>query len=743
MRLTSPCLGVVLLVVALACGGGGGGDTAGGGGAAKPAITAFAAAPASVAPGSGSTLTWSVTGADHLRLDPGAVDVSGKTSRAVTPAATTTYTLTASNAAGSATATATVTVALPKPLIASFTASPATIASGASATLAWSVSGATSLSLDQGVGDVTGKTSIAVSPAATTAYTLTATNAAGAVTASATVTVSSSGFITPGDPGAADITFTLSSQATHAISPFIYGINGSQATDNTDWTWQPAYSGVVRSGGNRWTAYNWETNASNAGTDWGPYSSDNYLSASSAPGAAVTDRIDAARAGGNAALVTLQMQGKVAADENGVVTSGEVATRFKDAVSAKGSAFTLTPDTTDGSVYMDEFLNLLKTKYLDGFTSGSAKPIFVELDNEPDLWNSTFNLIQPTALRYDQLIPKSIQLSRALKSVAPATKVFGPVSYGFSGYWNLQGAPDAPATITPDTYSWFLDDYLAQMKIASDGAGRRLLDALDLHWYPETYDSGVRITDDQSATPPAALVSARLQAPRALWDPAFGPAAAQDDNSDPNKDSSWIAVWVLGEPVRLIPRMKDKIAHGFPGTELSLSEYEYGGGLHISGALAEADCLGIFGREGLFSATYWAPGRTTGTGAYTTYEPYILAGFRMFLDYDDAGARFGDTGLSAATSDVADSSVYASMDAGVPDRVVIVAINKAAVAKSAAIRLTHTQVLHTAEVWQLVQQGPAIDVPKPARQADITLPVTNGLLYLMPPFSVTTLVLKP
>jgi polyhydroxybutyrate depolymerase len=78
----------------------------------------------------------------------------------------------------------------PAPVIASFTVSPASLAAGQSATLSWSVSGAASLSISGGVGSVTGLTSRSVSPAATTTYVLTATNAAGSsVTASATVTV--------------------------------------------------------------------------------------------------------------------------------------------------------------------------------------------------------------------------------------------------------------------------------------------------------------------------------------------------------------------------------------------------------------------------------------------------------------------------------------------------------------------------------------------------------------------------
>ncbi len=55
----------------------------------------------------------------------------------------------------------------------SFTASPTTIAVGQSSTLSWKVSGATTLSIDQGVGSVLGKTSQVVTPTQTTSYTLT------------------------------------------------------------------------------------------------------------------------------------------------------------------------------------------------------------------------------------------------------------------------------------------------------------------------------------------------------------------------------------------------------------------------------------------------------------------------------------------------------------------------------------------------------------------------------------------
>jgi len=75
------------------------------------------------------------------------------------------------------------------PSIASFTADPPTVHSGDPSTLSWSVTGATTLSIAPGIGDVTGSTAIAVVPITTTAYTLTATNTAGSDTEAVTVTV--------------------------------------------------------------------------------------------------------------------------------------------------------------------------------------------------------------------------------------------------------------------------------------------------------------------------------------------------------------------------------------------------------------------------------------------------------------------------------------------------------------------------------------------------------------------------
>jgi micrococcal nuclease len=75
------------------------------------------------------------------------------------------------------------------PVINDFSANPAQISAGESATLLWNVTKATSVNIDQGIGNVPASGTKEVSPTKTIAYTLTATNSAGPVTKAVVITV--------------------------------------------------------------------------------------------------------------------------------------------------------------------------------------------------------------------------------------------------------------------------------------------------------------------------------------------------------------------------------------------------------------------------------------------------------------------------------------------------------------------------------------------------------------------------
>jgi outer membrane protein OmpA-like peptidoglycan-associated protein len=147
--------------------------------------------PASISSGQPSTLSWSSVNADTVSIDPGVGAVAKTGSVSVNPTQTTTYVVTATGGGASASCSITVTVGA-LPVISSFTATPSSINAGQSSTLQWSVQNATSVSISS-LGTVSASGTQSVSPAATTVYTLTATNASGSATKTATVTVGGGG----------------------------------------------------------------------------------------------------------------------------------------------------------------------------------------------------------------------------------------------------------------------------------------------------------------------------------------------------------------------------------------------------------------------------------------------------------------------------------------------------------------------------------------------------------------------
>jgi fibronectin type 3 domain-containing protein len=541
-------------------------------------------------------------------------------------------------------------------------------------------------------------------------YVVSAVNSVGQSANSAQATA------TPAAPANPDVTITIDPANTHLISPYIYGINFYSGIGGA-----PPNLTFDRAGGDRWTAYNWETNASNAGSDY-LYENDDYLSSSMVPAEAVRSFIAGDQADGMASLVTFQMQGLVAGDENGPVSVANPPdlSRFKQVVfmkSTQSSApFTLNPPTTDNYVYMDEFIWALDQKFSGQSifgTNPTTHPVFAQLDNEPELWNSTHLEVQgPNPVTSDNYISKTIALTEALKEQFPGVVIFGPVHYGFEGIYNWQGELSA----TPTGNNWFPDKYLPAIKTAATTYGRPLVDVYDFHWYSEATDgSGNRVTNLTGPTLTDAQVQAIVQSPRSLWDTTY-------------TENSWITTDVLGGPIYILGRLQSRIATENSGMKISITEYNNGGGQHIAGTIAQADNLGVFGVQNLFAANLWPLNSTS---------PYILAGFRAFRDFDNANSNFGDTSLQATSSNVANVVVYASTDSTTPGRVVFVAINRST---SSQITAVNGQALFgTAHLFQMT--ATTSQSQSPIRPVAVGTQPASGtsLTVTLPPLSVTTI----
>ncbi|HKP59308.1 MAG TPA: glycoside hydrolase family 44 protein [Polyangiales bacterium] len=499
----------------------------------------------------------------------------------------------------------------------------------------------------------------------------------------------------PGDPGSVDVTLDVrTDRDARAISPLIYGANSAPELEKNRFT-------VVRSGGNRMTAYNWENNASNAGKDY-MFQNDGYISSSNEPAKPILDGLTSAASAQAAAIVTIPLVDYVSADKNGggdVRNSGSnyLMTRFKQNKAEKGSSFADKPDASDMFVYQDEFVAYLKAH------GPKDTQVMFSLDNEPDLWSATHAEVFPQKVTYADLWERSQRFARAIKQAWAEAPVLGPVSYGWNGFLNLQNATDASGR---DFLNWYLD----QAAAAEADGGKRLIDYLDLHWYPEARGGGTRITETSTAP---AVVEARVQAPRSLWDASYDEQSWVHDN--------------LGGPIDLIHRMQKKIDAHYPGTKLAFTEWNYGGGAHISGALACADVLGIFGREGVALATYWP---------LSGNETYAYAAFRAFRNYDGNGAAFGKQSVNATSSDTVNVTAYASLRGEAGD-VVIVIINKATAAKNVGLRVSHDKLFKTATIYQLTA-----DKPELIEQQAQTSMADNAWRLMLPAQTVSVVALK-
>jgi hypothetical protein len=543
--------------------------------------------------------------------------------------------------------------------------------------------------------------------------------------------------VDPGDPGSADVHVTVDATQTTPISPWIYGVNSMEmdALGSQYFPWfgaklPPAFT-LNRAGGNRWSAYNWENNDSNSGNDAG-FSNDSYLSSSHTPGEAVRTRVAASFARGAGILVTVPMLDYVAADASGATGSDEagrdarLAAHFHRNVPRKAGAFTLSPNASDDTVYEDEFVNWL-THTFPGHTGSSDQPLFFSLDNEPDIWYSTHAEVespvngQPRLQTYAGFTQRTIDYASAIKDVAPDAVVFGPAVATYAGMAALGRIPNG--SWVPDPVygtQFFLDVYLDLIHHAEQQQGRKLLDVLDVHWYLQGSAGGRGLADDR-APQSDALIDARLQAPRSLWDPTYD-------------EGSWVSAAVPG-PIQLIPKLRSRIDAHDPGTKIAITEYYYGGGGYISGGLAQADVLGIFGREGVFAATLWPNADVT--GAYGSdgakAYAYIFGAFDLFRNYDGSGSTIGDREALVTTSDTTRSSVYAAVDA--KGRTVLVAINKTRGPLSMGIAVTGPAAT-TASVYTMVDGSPT-----PAKAPDVPSAAQNAFVITLPAMSASTIVL--
>jgi hypothetical protein len=521
----------------------------------------------------------------------------------------------------------------------------------------------------------------------------------------------------------------------HSISPWIYGVADSTPGDEDLLRWLGVT--LVRWGGNARSRHNWEINASNAGAD---YEFRNVSQGDNRPGSASLLFMQRDERLGAASILTIPTIGWVAKDGNessqsvGVPEHGGPAiekgsdtafTEFKDDVwtkpydpsanrartsvqsfPSKGAPFSYPPDLNDGKVYQDEWV-----AYLKGNRPQEGAPPIYAMDNESDLWADSAHVdVHPVRQGYDDMLSNFLTYARAVKQTDPTALIAGPESWGVTGYLfsaldeggdKFATAADRKAHGDAPWLQWFL----GSAHNSDKATGQRSLDILTVHYYPTAgqYEGG-NAPDMQAK---------RVQAPRALWDGLY-------------VEPSWVAntEWAsLG----LLRRLNALIGQFYPDTRLGLTEWNFGGENDISGAIATADALGIFGRENLYCASYWGLPKQ---GSATSWA------FRLYRNYDGKGAAFGSESVETTVSDVKTYSAYGALNKE-GTKLTLMLINKDP-SKSAdmPIDIKGFTPSNNATLYRYSQQKPSdiaqepFNIPNPAAIKLTLPPMSNSLLVM-------------
>jgi hypothetical protein len=425
------------------------------------------------------------------------------------------------------------------------------------------------------------------------------------------------------------------------ISPLIYGVGGTDIP-----SLQRLSATINRWGGNPTSTYNWEAHTHNLGKDWffenhagGDYKQFLADNASHTASSALTVPILGwvAKDGSSNGFPVSVYGPQAATDQwrpdagNGLTPSGtKITPKVPPAAGLEAPP-----------AWIKRWISEIASA---DAKSGKRSVAEYILDNEPMIWNETHRSMHPDPVGYDEYLQRAIDYGTAIREADPGALIAGPAEWGWTGY--LYSAKDIAlggASVRADRRAHgdvpLVEWYLAKLREHEQKTGTRVLDVLDLHYYPQANNVYGNASDPATS-------ALRLRSTRSLWDKTY-------------TDESWI-----NDRVYLLPRMKEWVDKNYPGRGISLGEWNFGGEGHISGALAIAESLGRFAQFGVASAFYWTapPPGSPGT-----------QGFLAYRNFDGKGGRFLDWYIPT-TSASGDVSLFASRDeAG--KHVVLVALN--------------------------------------------------------------------
>jgi hypothetical protein len=374
-----------------------------------------------------------------------------------------------------------------------------------------------------------------------------------------------------------------------------------------------------------------------------------------------------AKNGTNCSFPATTYPSQYAFDPSGKCGDGEMP----DQTNITGNDPTVT-STAVGPSWAGNWVAYLVSKFGTAANGGVA---IYDLDNEPSWWDAVHRDVHPIPFTYDELTNNGIATAAAIKASDSTAEVSGPVmDFWWDYFYSKEDVESGWHSGAPCYAPWsnpidrnahggvpLIEYYLQQFKHYEDQNHLRLLDYVDLHTYFAADNLAFSTAGD------TVTQETRLNSTRVFWDPTYTDPNFQQPNytTDSNYTSGCNPP---PQAPQVIPMMHNWVNADYPGTKLAITEYNWGGQEHINGALAQADILGIFGREGLDLGTLWGPPDPT------KQVPGLMA-FEAFRNYDGAGSGFGDIALASTSADQSKLSVYGALRSA-DGMVTVVVINK-------------------------------------------------------------------
>lgn len=193
---------------------------------------------------------------------------------------------------------------------------------------------------------------------------------------------------------------------------------------------------------------------------------------------------------------------------------------------------------------------------------------YYALDNEPMLWNSTHRDVHPAAPTFAEIWGKAQSYGSAIKAQDPAAQVLGPVTWGYCDLFgsaadNCVDGSDRAAHGGMPFVAWYLQQVCANPL----AGGRRLVDYLDLHYYPQ--GSNIALSNSEDSNGSNGTFERRLRSLKELYDPAWVSESWISDLGDTDANH-------YSKP-GLLPRVRAWIDQYCPGTGIAITEYNWGG----------------------------------------------------------------------------------------------------------------------------------------------------------------------